>query len=95
VTVAEWNAKHPVGTWVDFRDASNRFSARTESEAWELGDGTPFVLIAGKSGCVGLSFLTVSPTCAQCKAPIHRGTEIVSGTCHSCERDNREERYGE
>jgi hypothetical protein len=54
----EWNERYPVGTIVRFRDASNDQISRTRSEAWELGGGVPVVAIEGRSGGVGVSFLT-------------------------------------
>lgn len=59
MTAAEWNQRYPVGTLVRFRDASSDVHSLTRSEAWEIGGGVGVVAIEGKSGGVGLSFLTV------------------------------------
>lgn len=66
LSAAEWNAAHPVGTAVRYWpilppvDFAPPVDTVTRSEAWELGDGTPVVLLAGKSGGVSLSHLEVA-----------------------------------
>ena len=46
---AAW--KHPSGTAVVLtHDDGSELRTRTRSEPWKLGDGTPVVLVEGKSG---------------------------------------------
>ena len=43
--------KHPSGTAVVLtHDDGSELRTRTRSEPWKLGDGTPVVLVEGKSG---------------------------------------------
>lgn len=58
-TAEQWNERHPVGTRVRFRDSTNDLRTVTRSAAWTLGGGTAVVAIEGKSGGVGLDFLTL------------------------------------
>lgn len=64
-TAASWNAAHPVGAPVRYWpiwppiDSVPPVDTTTRSEAWTLGDGTVVVLIAGKSGGVGLTHVEV------------------------------------
>lgn len=59
----EWNARFPVGTVVRFwpvlpsRNDFPPVDSVTRSESWALGDGTPVVLIKGKSGGVWLAHI--------------------------------------
>lgn len=49
--VAEWNAACPVGTAVTVtRDDGTVEHTRTRSEAWQLANGDPLVLVEGISG---------------------------------------------
>lgn len=49
--VSTWNALHPSGTRVTLTlDDGTKVDTRTRSEAWCLGDGTPVVLLEGKTG---------------------------------------------
>ncbi len=59
---AGWNSRHPSGTSVLYRGYKGAipFPSKTRSEAWELGDGSPVVLIEGKSGGVALDALEVT-----------------------------------
>lgn len=55
-----WNAKHPVGTVVEYRSIITRdFSSeptihRTRSEAFPAGTGIPVVFLEAKAGYVSL-----------------------------------------
>lgn len=66
-TQASWNAAYPVGTAIRYWpiyppvDGVPAVDTTTRSEAWELGDGSVVVLIAGKSGGVHLSHVEVLP----------------------------------
>ncbi len=67
MTVAEWNAKHPVGTRVLYWPISGPEYAHefvdtvTRSEAWELGHGAAVVKIQGRAGGVLLEHLVLLP----------------------------------
>lgn len=59
---ADW--KHPIGTVVEVtpvRGQPATFITRTRSEAWELGDGSPVVLIEGRTGGYHLDHVRVIP----------------------------------
>jgi site-specific DNA-methyltransferase (adenine-specific) len=64
-TAASWNEAHPVGTdcryWPVYPPVPlvPPVETTTRSEAWELGDGSPVVLVVGKTGGVALSHLEV------------------------------------
>lgn len=61
-TVDEWNERHPVGTPVDYQPVRNVHEwehTKTRSAAWALGDGTPVVMVEGRSGGVALSHLSI------------------------------------
>lgn len=65
-TASAWNRHHPPGTYVRYHPvmppgSEAPLDARTRSEAWELGDGTPIVKIEGKVGGVSLLHLEVLP----------------------------------
>lgn len=57
---AAWNVSNPIGTpvryWPVLGDP-HHVESKTRSEAWVLGDGTPVVSIAGRSGGVHLGHL--------------------------------------
>ena len=62
MTTQEWNTLHSIGTKVKYYPVKKRSDYRettTRSEAWELGDGTPVVLIKGQAGGVSLAHLEV------------------------------------
>lgn len=65
--VEAWNAKHPAGTAVRYwpvlpvEPGIQPFDTATRSVAWVLGDGSPVVLVVGKTGGVHLSHLEVTP----------------------------------
>ena len=64
MTAHEWNNKYPVGTPVVYHAVigdSDCVSAVTRSYAWELGSGSPVVMITGRSGGVSLRALDVQP----------------------------------
>ena len=49
--VIDWNKAHPIGTPVLLLlDNGSMMETTLQSEAWQLGDGTPVVLVDGKSG---------------------------------------------
>lgn len=57
-TAKEWNRLYSKGTPVFVCLSTNKdqgFSTKTRSEAWELGDGTPVVLVEGRIGGWGLA----------------------------------------
>lgn len=69
MTADEWNARYPVGTWVEFWPGSRSgvgFTSTTRSPAWPLGDGTPVVSIDGVSGDIWLAHVQ----------PIHDAQEV-------------------
>lgn len=52
-----WNAKHPVGTLVDYSSVIGEkptFQGKTRCVAYVLSGHTPVVFLEGKSGCVAL-----------------------------------------
>lgn len=61
----EWNEKHPIGTHVRYWPilpavkSAPPVDTQTRSDAWELGDGTPVVLVKGRTGGVHLGHLEV------------------------------------
>lgn len=68
LSIADWNEVHPIGTLVDYYSIlpsirspafSAPFRTRTRSEAWRLADGSPVVLLHGKTGGVHLSHVDV------------------------------------
>lgn len=65
LNAVQWNKEHPPGAHVRYWpilppiDGCPPVDAVTRSEAWELGDGSPVVLITGRSGGVRLSHLEV------------------------------------
>ena len=64
VSAEEWNRSYPPGTKVFYKALTDNSSmhdmmTRTRSEAWTLGDGSPVVLVEGKSGGVSLDHLIV------------------------------------
>jgi hypothetical protein len=61
---AAWNAKHPIGTTVTLTPwrgcpADEIVQTRTRTEAWVLS-GHASVMVEGKSGGYGLSFVKVA-----------------------------------
>ncbi len=62
MTAKEWNDTYTPGVRVAYRPLKSDpagILTLTRSEAWELGNGHPVVLIDGKSGGVSLEHLTV------------------------------------
>jgi hypothetical protein len=62
MTAEEWNFRYPPGTEVLYyplRGREDYVMTRTRSEAWELGDGTPVVLVEGKTGGISLEHLRI------------------------------------
>ena len=62
---AAWNAKHPVGTPVivtPYRGCSADLLVKTttRSSAWAMPSGEASVMVEGKSGGYGLSFVKVA-----------------------------------
>lgn len=61
MTAEEFNEKYPVGTevlyWPGARTDQAGIPSVTRSPAWEVGDGTPVVSVAGKSGGIALSHI--------------------------------------
>ena len=57
--LAHWNANYPPGTPIKFRATGSAKwkPSRTRSQAWALGDGSPVVLIEGKTGGFSLDFV--------------------------------------
>lgn len=67
LSAAQWNETYPAGTPVRYWpilppvDGCPPVETVTRSEAWELGDGSPVVLVKGRTGGVHLSHLDVAP----------------------------------
>lgn len=60
LTAEQWNFYYPAGTLVAVqRGPAERRVTRTRSLAWELGHGTPVVLVDGYTGGIALKRLTV------------------------------------
>ena len=63
ISAKEWNEKYPIGTKVDYDSVlppiGPAIRSETRSEAWELGDGSPVVLLRGSVGGKHLSHLRV------------------------------------
>lgn len=65
--VEEWNTHCPPGTRVRYWPvlppipSSPPVDTTTRSEAWCLGDGSPVVLIAGRTGGIHIGHLEVLP----------------------------------
>lgn len=61
MTSDQFNEKYEVGTPVVYQpvQGGEGIQTKTRSIAWDLGSGDPVVSVAGKSGGVALSHVTV------------------------------------
>ncbi|NQU56671.1 MAG: hypothetical protein HQ513_05505 [Rhodospirillales bacterium] len=61
IGVEQFNKKYPIGTTVVYQSIryGEGVSTKTRSEAWELGDGHPVVMVDGQSGGVSIEHVTV------------------------------------
>ncbi|MFI9845173.1 hypothetical protein ACIHFD_49700 [Nonomuraea sp. NPDC051941] len=63
-TVADWNARRPVGTPVRYwpiMGEPESMVTRTRSPAWVLGGHTPVVMVDDVAGGVALSHVRLEP----------------------------------
>ena len=64
MTAEQFNELYPKGTRVRYysiRGEDSYTEETTRSEAWELGDGSPVVLLEGRSGGFSIEHLRVIP----------------------------------
>lgn len=51
MNIDTWNTNYPSGTPVEVTlDDESQWKTKTRSKAWALGDGTPVVMLEGKTG---------------------------------------------
>lgn len=69
-TASEFNARYPIGTPVvaypgfrpeDTPNPVKRLLTRTRSEAWNLGNGAPVVMVDGHAGGIALTHIAPFP----------------------------------
>lgn len=64
MTAEQFNGLYPEGTafrYYPVRGDDDFLETKTRSHAWELGDGTPVVLIEGRTGGVCVEHLRAVP----------------------------------
>lgn len=92
----DWNARYPVGTFVEFYPVAGEPDYRTRktrSEAYVLSGHTAVIFLENESGCVALDHCAAVPSENQPRPEFERHTCYICGAALASEPSSKEAHY--